>query len=223
MLTEIPEILDSTQLAAIRAVLQNGHFVDGKYSAGDTAKNLKFNQELRGSDDTFKALNDVVMTQLVKHPLYLQATQPAKISLPIYAKYTAGMKYGEHIDDPIMGGLQSRYRADIAITVFLSEPADYDGGELCIDTSFGTQEVKLPAGHAIIYPASSIHSVSPLTSGERLVAIAWVQSLIRNPEQRQILFQLAEARKLLDDESNDKALQQIDNSYTNLFRMWAEL
>jgi PKHD-type hydroxylase len=224
MLIDIPKVLDSNTLVAIRSVLQQGHFVDGKLSAGATASNHKKNQELTSDDeDRYEALNNVVMTALVKHPLYLQAASPAKISLPIYARYASGMEYGEHIDDPIMGGPHSLYRADIAITVFLNSPEEYDGGELRINTPFGTQEVKLPAGHVIIYPASSVHSVSPVTSGERLVAIAWVQSLIRNPEQRQILFQLAEARKLLEDGKHGKAFQQIDNSYTNLFRMWAEL
>jgi len=224
MLTEIPNILDPNALAAVRSVLQQGQFVGGKLTAGETARHCKNNQELDSADrDRYEALNNVVMTQLVQHPLYLQATSPAKISLPIYARYTTGMEYGQHIDDPIMGGPQSQYRADIAITVFLSETDEYAGGELCINTSFGTQEVKLPAGHAVIYPASSIHSISPVTSGERLVAIAWVQSLIRSPEQRQILFQLAEARKLLEAEQHEKAFQHIDNSYTNLFRMWAEL
>ena len=224
MLIEIPKILDPNALAAVRSVLQQGQFVDGKLTAGETAKHYKNNQELNSADkDRYEALNNVVMTQLVQHPLYLQAASPAKISLPIYARYTSGMEYGQHIDDPIMGGPQSQYRADIAITVFLSETDEYADGELCINTAFGTQAVKLPAGHAIIYPASSIHSINPVTSGERLVAIAWVQSLIRSPEQRQILFQLAEARKLLEDKKHGKAFQQIDNSYTNLFRMWAEL
>jgi PKHD-type hydroxylase len=223
MLVEIKNILDNTQLAAVRSVLQQSKFIDGQLSAGSSAIQIKHNQELAGNNSNFEALNNVVMTQLVQNQLYLQTAFPARIALPIYARYTEGMQYGEHIDDPVMGAPQSKYRADIAITIFISEPSEYSGGELCIETSFGEQKVKLPAGHAILYPASSIHSVTPVISGERLVAVTWIQSLIRNPEQRMILSQLAEARERLDADSDQALLRNIDSSYANLFRMWAEV
>ncbi len=222
MLIKIPDILDSTQLAAVQSVLHQCKFIDGKLSAGDNARRHKTNQELAASEDQFDALNSVVMTQLVQQPIYLNSALPAKISLPIYARYTSGMSYGTHIDDPVMGGT-SRYRSDISITVFLSNPADYDGGELYIETAFGNSEIKLPAGHAVLYPSSSRHAVNPVTRGERLVAIAWVQSMVRSPEQRQILFQLSQARDRLKSQPESSSYQLIDDSYVNLVRMWAEV
>jgi PKHD-type hydroxylase len=223
MLVKIPDILDSTQLAAVRSVLHECEFTDGKLSAGINAVIHKTNEELAATSEQLDALNNVVMTQLVRHPTYLNAALPAKISLPIYARYSTGMSYGYHIDDPIMGGANARYRSDISITVFLSNPDGYEGGELCIDTEFGTEQIKMPAGHVLLYPSSSRHAVNPVTSGERLVAIAWVQSMVRSAEQRQILFQLSQARDLLKSQSQSSAYRQIDDSYTNLVRMWAEV
>jgi PKHD-type hydroxylase len=222
MLIKIPDILDSTQLAAVRSVLHQSEFIDGKLSAGDNARLQKTNEELAATEDQLDALNSVVMTQLVQQPIYLNSALPAKISLPIYARYTSGMSYGPHIDDPVMGGT-SRYRSDISITIFLSNPEDYDGGELCIETDFGISEIKLPAGHAVLYPSSSRHAVNPVTRGERLVVIAWVQSMVRNAEQRRILFQLSQAREQLKSQSQRAIYQQIDDSYINLVRMWAEV
>ena len=222
MLIKIPDILDSTQIAAVRSVLHQCNFVDGKLSAGENARLHKANEELSATEDQFDALNNVVMTRLVQQPTYLHSVLPAKISLPIYARYTSGMSYGRHIDDPVMGG-KSRYRSDVSITVFLSSLDHYDGGELCVETAFGNTEIKLPAGHAVLYPSSSRHSVNPVTRGERLVAIAWVQSMVRSPEQRQILFQLSQARDQLKSQPRSSAYQQIEDSYANLVRMWAEV
>jgi len=222
MLTIIPDLFTSEQLNALRSVLRQGKFADGKLSAGKNARQRKANQELAQDQDCYEALNNVVMTGLVQHPAYLQAAMPAKIAAPIYARYSSGMGYGNHIDDPLMGSLQSRYRSDIAITIFLSEPDEYDGGELCVETSLGSSEIKLPAGHAILYPSSSIHSVKEVLSGERLVAVTWVQSYIRRDDQREILVQLDQAKQLLPDQTT-LAYQQLDNCYANLFRMWAEV
>lgn len=223
MLVKIPDVLDSTQLAAVRSVLHQCNFVDGKLSAGANAQKHKSNEELAANEDQLDALNSVVMTQLIRHPTYLSAALPVKISLPIYARYTTGMSYGYHIDDPIMGAAAARYRSDISITVFLSNPDDYEGGEFSIDTQFGSEQIKLPAGHALLYPSSSRHAVNPVTGGERLVAIAWLQSMVRNPAQRQILYQLYQAREQLDHNSATDLRQKLEDSYTNLIRMWAEV
>ncbi|MEE8289011.1 MAG: Fe2+-dependent dioxygenase [Nitrosomonadaceae bacterium] len=223
MLIEIPDILNTSQLAAVQSVLHQCKFTDGKLSAGDNARQHKGNEELVANEDQFNALNDVVMTQLVQHPTYLNSALPRKISLPIYARYTSGMSYGRHIDDPVMGGTTSRYRSDISITIFLNNPDDYEGGELRIETAFGNSEIKLPAGYAVLYPSSSRHAVNPVTRGERLVAVAWVQSMVRSAEQRQILYQLSQARDQLKSQSNSSAYQHIDDSYTNLVRMWADV
>jgi PKHD-type hydroxylase len=223
MLVKIPDVLNTMQLEAVCSVLQQNQFVDGKLSAGSHARDQKNNQELEADDDTLSALNNVVMTQLVQHPIYLAATLPHRIASPIYARYTKGMSYGEHIDDPVMGASYARYRSDLSITIFLNSADDYQGGELCINTPFGISEIKLPAGHALIYPSGSIHSVNPVTDGERLVAITWVQSLVRETERRQILMQLNEAKLQLENNETGQCLQSIDNSYANLMRMWSEV
>lgn len=221
MFIKIPDLFSSQQLDAVRSVLQQGRFIDGKLSAGKHARAQKQNQELDVDQDSYAALNDVVMTQLVQNPLYLQAALPAKIAAPIYARYRSGMGYGEHIDDALMGPAQARYRSDISITIFFSNPEEYRGGELSITDNGETSEIKLPAGHAILYPSSSVHSVKAVEEGERLVAVTWVQSHIRRADQRQLLMQLDQARQLC--EADGKAIQKLDQCYANLFRMWAEL
>jgi PKHD-type hydroxylase len=223
MLVKIPDLLNATQLEAVCSVLRQSHFVDGRLSAGKHARVNKNNQELAPAQDTFDALNNVVMTQLVQHPLYLQTAMPARICAPIYARYTSGMEYGGHIDDPIMGPMDSRYRSDISISVFLNPPEEYEGGELCIESSQGNSEIKLPAGHAILYPSTSYHAIKPVTAGERLVAVTWVQSYIRRADQREILVQLDQARTSLALEDDNPAFKRVELCYANLFRMWAEV
>ena len=223
MLVTIPDLLDGEQLAAVCAELRRGSFVDGKRSAGERAAPAKRNLELAPDSASFEALNNVVMTRLVRHPLYLQTALPVKICAPIYARYTAGMEYGRHIDDPVMGPATARYRSDIAITVFLNSPHEYEGGELAIETAAGNREVKLPAGQAVLYPASYYHAVKPVTSGERLVALTWVQSLVRRADRREILVELDRARQILAREDDSAVLERIDVCYANLFRMWAEV
>ncbi|MDH3389132.1 MAG: Fe2+-dependent dioxygenase [Gammaproteobacteria bacterium] len=223
MLVKIPDVLNPTQLEAVCSVLRQSEFVDGKLSAGRHARVNKNNLELAAAQDSFEALNNVVMTQLVQHPVYLQTAMPAKICAPIYARYTSGMEYGGHIDDPIMGAPDSRYRSDISISIFLNAAEEYEGGELCIESAGGSTDIKLPAGHALLYPSTSYHSVRKVTAGERLVAVTWVQSHIRRADQREILVRLAQAREMLALEGQGPALQRVDLCYANLFRMWAEL
>jgi PKHD-type hydroxylase len=162
------------------------------------------------------------MTALVQHPVYLQTALPAKISAPIYARYLAGMEYAGHIDDPIMGAPGARYRSDISISIFLNAPEEYDGGELCIETANGSQTYKLAAGSALLYPSTCYHAVTAVNSGERLVAVTWVQSHIRRADQREILLQLDQARSLLAGDSNAESYRKVNLCYANLFRMWAD-
>ena len=221
MLVTIPDLLTPTQLDAVCSVLRQGKFIDGKLSAGKNARVEKHNQELDAAQESYQALNNVVMTQLVQHPLYLQTAMPARICTPIYARYTEGMEYGGHIDNPIMGPANGRYRSDISITIFLSAPDEYKGGELCIESPQGPIEFKLPAGHALLYPSTSYHSIKRVDAGERLVAVTWVQSHIRRADQREILAQLDQARQLLD--ADQPARQSLELAYANLFRLWAEV
>ena len=134
------------------------------------------------------------------------------------------MRYGDHVDDPIMGTGEGLYRTDIAITIFLNDPANYDGGELVVNTAFGEQKVKLPAGDAVMYPASSLHCVAEVTRGERLVAVTWVQSLVRDPAKRELLYDFNQVReRLLNEMPDHPDTVRINTVYVNLFRMWGEL
>jgi PKHD-type hydroxylase len=222
MVVTITGLLTPEKLDAVCQVLRQGNFVDGSLSAGSDAKHYKNNLELDADADRYAALNDVVMSALVRHPEYLQSALPAKIGAPIYARYLPGMEYGGHIDDPVMGAPGARYRSDISITVFLNAPDEYDGGELCVETPGGEQCYKLDAGSALLYPSTCYHAVKPVTAGERLVAVTWVQSHVRSAEQRQILWQLDQARALLAQDPASASYHNVNLSYVNLFRMWAE-
>ncbi|MFV1982390.1 MAG: Fe2+-dependent dioxygenase [Thiohalomonadales bacterium] len=224
MLLQIPNLLSQQQLTAVQNILSSAKFIDGKLSAGKMAETVKQNQEIATTDPVLEQLNNIVMNTLVKHPIYIAATLPKKIATPFYAKYTNGMAYGDHIDDPIMGTMGQTYRTDISITIFLNSPTNYDGGELVINNEFGQQQVKLNAGDAVLYPSSSIHHINPVTQGERLVAVTWVQSLVRSAEQRSLLYELGKSRdQLLAENLNTELTKRVNNSYANLLRMWAEL
>jgi len=224
MMVTLPAVLSPFQLQRVHAMLLIAPFVDGKLSAGSAAARVKNNQEVAREAPELEALNDVVMNSLVRHPVYRAAALPLRVAAPYYARYTPGMTYGEHVDDPIMGVDGMPYRCDIAITLFLSDISAYDGGELAVRTAFGTQQVKLPAGDAILYPASSLHHVTPVTRGERLVAVTWLQSAVRDPGQRELLYELHLAReKLLHAAPDAIETAQVNRSYVNLVRMWSEV
>ncbi|MDH3899901.1 MAG: Fe2+-dependent dioxygenase [Gammaproteobacteria bacterium] len=223
MLTRLTAVLDSSQIETAKQLMQQGRFVDGILSAGMAAQRVKRNEELSLREKQLAELNNMVMGSLVRHPVYSSAALPKKIAAPYYARYTAGMSYGEHVDDPVMGQGEI-YRSDLSVTIFLSEPVDYDGGELLIQTDFGEQRVKLPAGDAVLYPSSSIHRVSEVTSGERLVAVSWIQSLVRDPDKRALLHELNQARETLLQELPDAPeTARVNHSYINLVRMWSEI
>ena len=224
MLIEIPALLSKKKLAEIQDILTHADFVDGKLSAGQAAQRVKNNAELPQDSEQLNRLNTLVMNTLVQHPLFQNAALPHRIASPFYAKYEQGQTYGEHIDDPVMGPAGQRYRSDISCTVFLNAPGDYEGGELTIKTQYGSQSIKLEAGCAILYPSSSLHQVAPVTSGTRLVAVTWIQSMIRQAERRELLYELNQARENLMREQPDSDItHQVDHSYVNLIRIWSEL
>lgn len=224
MLLTIPAVLSAGQLQKVQHLLADAPFVDGKLSAGKQAARVKHNLELdSGADKLAAQLNNIVMGSLVQHPVYQYAALPLRVAAPFYARYSAGMHYGKHVDDPIMG-MTEHYRSDVSITVFLNGPDAYQGGELIIHTAFGTQRIKQPAGDAIMYPSSSLHEVSQVTDGERLVAVTWVQSVVRDPAQRELLYELYQAREtLLRDRPGAPETNQVSNAYVNLLRMWSEV
>ena len=227
MLVTLPGVLDAERLALVRGLLEAGDFVDGRGSAGEQARLNKHNLELDAASDDMNRLNNLVMGALVRHPVYLNAGLPHRVAAPYYSRYQEGMRYGQHVDDPVMGqgaDPRARYRCDVAITVFLSPLESYDGGELVVQTPFGPQAVKLPGGDAVMYPASSLHEVTEVTRGERLAAVTWMQSLVPDPGQRELLYRLWTAREDLRRQWPDaESTRLVDQSYLNLVRMWSQV
>lgn len=224
MLVTIPEVLNKEDIRVIQDLMATANFHEGTASAGSEAKRVKNNHEMFISEVETQRLNNLMMGKLVQNPDYIAAAFAAKIAAPYYAKYTIGMSYGNHVDDPVMGPANQRYRSDISITIFLNEPEAYDGGELVISTAFGEQKVKLNAGDAVLYPSSSTHRVAEVTRGERLVAVTWLQSTVRDPAKREILYNLSKAREtLIKTSAGSQELEQLSNGYVNLLRMWSDI
>jgi len=225
MLLKIPSVLSHDELEVARQMLAAAPFVDGKASAGQVAKRVKQNLEVdRRAVRDLEALNNLVMGNLVQHPLYRSGALALRVAAPYYARYTPGMRYGDHVDDPVMGADGHLYRSDISITVFLNDPSSYDGGELVVNTPFGEQQVKLPAGDAVMYPSSSLHRVAEVTRGERLVAVTWLQSLVRDPARRELLHELNGVReRLLAREPESEDAKLVNKTYVNLVRMWGDI
>ncbi len=224
MLVTIPKVLNKEDISVIADLMATANFHEGTISAGSEARRVKNNHEMFISDVEMQRLNNLLMGKLIQNPTYIATAFSAKIAAPYYAKYTEGMHYGKHVDDPVMGPANQRYRSDISITLFLNEPDAYDGGELIISTAFGEQKIKLNAGDAVLYPSSSTHQVAKVTRGERLVAVTWLQSTIRDPARREILYNLSQAREGLIQKSPDsEELEQLSNGYVNLLRMWSDI
>jgi PKHD-type hydroxylase len=224
MLLTIPELLNQAQIDKIRQLLQDAAFVDGGLSAGFAAARVKNNLEMQPDPERMRLLVRIIMASLGHNETFRFGVLPHRVADPIFSRYESGMTYGDHVDDPIMGASGPRFRTDVSMTVFLNAPESYDGGELVVRTSFGTQRVKLPAGHAVVYPSSSLHQVAPVTRGVRLVALTWVQSYVREPARRELLYELNLAREqLLRDAPGAETTGYVDRSYANLLRMWAEV
>lgn len=224
MLLAVPGVLKADELALVRDWLAGARFVDGRLSAGAAARRVKNNRELEAGAPDLERLNRLVMGNLVRHPIYRGGALPLHAASPLYVRYEPGMAYGDHLDDPVMGADGVMYRSDVAVTVFLNGPEDYDGGELVIRAALGDQAVKLPAGDAVLYPAGSVHHVNAVTRGERLVAVTWVQSMVRDPARRELLYGLNAAReKLLQNVPEAAETAQVNAAYLNLIRMWTDL
>ena len=224
MLVTIPNVLNKEDISVIADLVATANFHEGTASAGSEAIRVKNNHEMFISDAEMQRLNNLVMGKLVQNPTYIAAAFAKRIATPFYAKYTEGMHYGNHVDDPVMGPANQRYRTDVSITIFLNDPEAYDGGELIISTAFGEQKVKLNAGDAVMYPSSSTHQVAEVTRGERLVAVTWLQSTVRDPAKREILYNLSQAREsLIESMPGSNELELLSNSYVNLLRMWSDI
>ena len=218
MLT-IADVLDPDDLARVREGLAAAPFGDGRRTAAGPARKVKANAQADGTDPKVQALAKFVRAALERHPVFALYARPARWSGIMFSRYLGGDAYGFHVDDPVMGPEGARIRTDLSFTLFLSDPDAYEGGALLIDGLDGEREVKPAAGSAILYETGALHRVTPVTSGERLAAVGWVQSLIRRTDEREILFDLGRTRASLPD---GEARLLLDKAIGNLVRLWGE-
>ncbi len=223
MIICIPDILTQAELKTIREQVLSLPFVDGRETAGSRAKLVKRNEQVSKTNEERKPVQALIVTALRRSHEFTRNVVPQHIRPPLISRYRPGMAYGKHVDDPLMGPVNARERSDVAVTVFLSDAADYEGGELVIHSPFGDQQVKLPAGAAVTYPASTLHEVTEVTKGERLVSVTWVQSYVRDERQREILADVARVRDLLAKIAPKAAeADAAHRIHCNLLRLWSE-
>lgn len=223
MLLKISNVLNEAQLNKIHEVVDRSGFQNGRLTAGSAARQVKENEELAPDAQAQQLLNRILMSSFGENMIFRNAALPNRLADFIFARYHQGMHYGDHIDEPIMGS-GAKFRTDISMTTFLNPPDSYEGGELVIRTTFGETSVKLEAGDAVLYPSASLHHVAEVRSGERLVALTWIQSQVRDAARREILFDLVQSRDaLLKEQPGSELHQRVDRSYANLLRMWAEV
>ncbi|HEU0069851.1 MAG TPA: Fe2+-dependent dioxygenase [Alphaproteobacteria bacterium] len=225
MLLQIPDVLTKDQVAEVRQALAGAEWADGKITAGHQSAKAKHNLQLPESSPVAQQIGKSIVRALGRHPLFMSAALPAKIFPPLFNRYEGGQDFGNHVDNAV------RYmpngeavRTDVSSTLFLSEPDEYDGGELVIDDTYGAHQVKLPAGHMVIYPGTSLHRVTPITRGARIAAFFWSQSMIRDDSRRTLLFDMDMAiQRLTRDLPDHPSLIQLTATYHNLLRQWAEI
>ncbi len=218
----LQQVLAAEDLTRVREELAGVTWGSGKRTAGAAARAVKENLQADGADPRVQALERFVVEALHRHPLFEIAARPARISRLLFSKYEAGMTYGAHTDDALMGAADDKLRTDLAFTIFLAERESYEGGALVVQSALGDQEIALDAGEAILYPAGSIHYVAPVTRGARLAAVGWLQSFVPDAGQRETLFDLSVARtRLAEAGAARDELLRLDKSISNLLRMWA--
>jgi PKHD-type hydroxylase len=226
MLLQIPQFLDAGALRQARELLSEAGWVDGRSTAGPQAAQAKRNQQLDPAAPAAQALRALVLRALDGHALFFSAALPKRVLPPQFNRYGGDTnQYGEHVDQAIRYGGEPglRVRTDLSCTLFLSDPADYDGGELVIEHSFGQQRVKLAAGDLVLYPGTSVHRVEPVTRGARLAAFFWIESMVRRDDQRQLLFDMDMAlMRLRGTHGESPETVRLTGTYHNLLRMWAD-
>lgn len=226
MLTAIPDVLTAEEVARVRAIIDAAEWVDGNATSGPQAALAKRNEQLPEGSVAAREAGTIVLTAIQRSPLFIAAALPAKVYPPLFNRYGGGQGFGTHVDNAVrqVRGTDFRVRTDLSATLFLEDPAAYDGGELTIEGTFGTQAVKLPAGHMIVYPSTSLHHVTPVTRGARVAAFFWLQSMVRDDGERTLLFQLDTAIQRLTGEhgGGDKSVVELTGVYHNLLRRWAD-
>ena len=226
MQIQIPDVLSADQVARCRALLAAEEWVDGRVTAGHQSAHVKNNRQLAEDSETARELGKLVVSAISRNPLFISAALPNRIFPPLFNCYEIGDGFGTHVDNAIrtVSASGARVRTDVSATLFLSEPADYDGGELVIEDTYGTHSVKLPAGSMVLYPASSLHHVKAITRGRRVASFFWIQSMVRDDGERTLLFDLDSAiQRVAAVTANDPVAVQLTGVYHNLLRRWAEV
>lgn len=224
MIITIPNVLTNDEVLTCRNTLSSATWESGLATAGHLAATVKNNDQLPLEHPAGRQLGELILQALSTHPAFIAAALPARILPPRFNRYMGGGTYGNHIDNAIFAlpGTAQRLRSDISVTLFLSSPADYDGGELIIEDTFGTHRIKLPAGHMVVYPSSSLHRVNPVTQGTRLASFFWVQSLIREDHRRRLLWDLDQSiQGLTLQDANAAEISRLTGVYHNLVREWS--
>jgi len=225
MLLHIPTILTKAEVSTFRQELDAADWVDGRETAGFMSAKVKNNAQLPEAHPTTIKLGDSVLAALNRSPRFMSAALPLRVVPPLFNRYAVGQTYGDHVDGCIrtIPGTPIRVRTDLSATIFLSEPDEYEGGDLVVNDTYGEHRVKLPAGDMILYPSSSLHRVEPVTKGERVASFLWLQSLVRDTTERGLAFELDTAiQDLSITMPDDPAVLQLMNVYHNLLRRWAE-
>jgi PKHD-type hydroxylase len=226
MLIQIPDVLSAEQVADMRRRLDAADWVDGRVTAGHQSAMVKNNQQLPEADPVARELAATIVNALQRNPLFITAALPLHVFPPLFNRYAGGQSFGNHVDNAIrqVPGTPHRIRTDVSCTLFLSAPEEYDGGELVIEDVYGVQSVKLPAGHMVVYPSTSLHHVRPVTRGARVSSFFWVQSMVRDDAERRLLFELdASVRALSAERPDHPVAVQLTAVYHNLLRKWTEM
>ena len=226
MLIQIPNVLTAEQVIACRKRLDAAGWIDGGVTAGHQSRIAKHNMQLAEDDAIAISIGDLILEELQRNPLFVSAALPSKIFPPLFNRYAGGQNFGTHVDNAVrqVSGTEHRVRTDLSATLFFSNPDEYEGGELVIEDNYGVQRVKLSAGSMILYPASSLHHVTPVTTGQRVASFFWIQSMVRDDGQRTLLFDLDSSIQRLASESPDHpSVIQLTGVYHNLLRRWADV
>jgi PKHD-type hydroxylase len=225
MLLPIPSVLTTEQVAHARQILERADWVDGKVTAGHQSSRAKDNMQIPESHPAAREIGEMILSALGRNILFISAALPAQVFPPLFNRYSGGQAFGTHVDNAIrqVAGSGARIRTDLSATLFLSAPEEYEGGELVVEDTYGTHQVKLPPGHMILYPSTSLHHVRPVTRGVRLCSFFWIQSMIRDDGERTLLFDLDTAIQSLDQDPPSPAAVQLTGVYHNLVRRWADV
>ncbi len=226
MLLQIPDVLTPGEVARCRKMLEEAEWVDGRVTAGHQSARAKRNLQLPEDHPAAGELGGMIVAALERNPLFMSAALPLKVFPPLFNRYEGGHLFDNHVDNAIrqVTGTPHRVRTDLSATLFLSSPEEYDGGDLVVEDTYGVHSVKLPAGHLILYPASSLHNVRPVERGARFASFFWVQSMVRDDGERTLLFDLDTAiQRIVRDAPDHPSAVQLTGVYHNLLRRWADV